>query len=135
MNWHNFQDGCRFFNRQRLWTIFLQWAFKFEKLSTTLYKCAVLFQSWNYKELNLIFWFLSMCKLRRITHKFNIKPFGFYSICEWFGGVYTSIKNKKLNFIPKILTHFIPNCKLCNIAMRYNIISNRSAHFVKRWNL
>ena len=23
-----------------------------------------------------------MCKLRRITHKFNIKPFGLYSICE-----------------------------------------------------
>ena len=50
--------------------------------------CAVLFQSWNYKKWNLIFWFLSMCKLRRITHKFNIKPFGLYSICEWFAGVY-----------------------------------------------
>ena len=41
------------------------------------------------------FWFLSMCKLRRITHKFNIKPSGLYSICEWFAGVYTSIKPKK----------------------------------------
>ena len=30
--------------------LFLQWAFKFEMLSTTLYKYAVLFQSWNYKE-------------------------------------------------------------------------------------
>ena len=35
---------------ERLRTIFLQWAFKFEMLSTTFYKCAVLFQSWNYKE-------------------------------------------------------------------------------------
>ena len=35
---------------ERSRTIFLQWAFKFEMLSTTFYKCAVLFQSWNYKE-------------------------------------------------------------------------------------
>ena len=59
MNWHNFQDGCPIFHRQRLWTFFLQWAFKFDMLSTSLYKCAVLFQSWNYKEWNLIFVFLS----------------------------------------------------------------------------
>ena len=95
LNWQNFQDGCPIFHWQRLWTIFLQWAFKFKILSTTFYKCAVLLESWNYKEWNLIFWFLSMCKLRRITHKFNIKPSGLYSICEWFAGVYTSIKTKK----------------------------------------
>ena len=102
LDWQNFQDGCPIVHRQRLWIIFLQWAFKFEILSTTFYKYAVLFQSWNYKEWNLIFWFLSMCKLRRITHKFNIKPSGLYSICEWFAGVYTSIKTKKQNFIPII---------------------------------
>ena len=34
-----------------------QWAFKFDMLSATLHKCAVLFQSWNYKERNLIFCF------------------------------------------------------------------------------
>ena len=32
-----------------LQTFFLQWALKFEIFSTTLYKLAVLFQSWNYK--------------------------------------------------------------------------------------
>ena len=26
-------------------------------------------------------WILSMCKLRRITHKLNINPFGLYSVC------------------------------------------------------
>ena len=95
LNWQSFQDCCPIFHRQRLWTIFLQWAFEFEILSTTFYKCTVLLESWNYKEWNLIFWFLSMCKLRRITHKFNIKPSGLYSICDWFAGVYTSIKTKK----------------------------------------
>ena len=98
LNWQNFQDGCPIFHRQLLWTIFLQLAFKFEISSTTFYKSVILFQSWNYKEWNLIFWFLSMCKLRRITHKFNIKPSGLYSICEWFAGVYTSIKTKKIKF-------------------------------------
>ena len=29
----------------------------------------------------LLFWILSMCKLRQITHK--LKPFGLYSVCEW----------------------------------------------------
>ena len=33
----------------QLRTIFLQPALKFEILPTTLYKCAVLLQSWNYK--------------------------------------------------------------------------------------
>ena len=60
---------------ERFYELFPLVAFKFEMLSTTLYQCAVLFQSWNYKEWNLIFCFLSMCKLRRITHKFNIKAF------------------------------------------------------------
>ena len=73
---------------ERLRTIFLQWAFKFEMLLTTFYKCAVLFQSWNYREWNLIFWFLLMCKLWRITHIFKIKPFGLYSIYEWFGALF-----------------------------------------------
>ena len=36
-----------------------------------------------------------MCKLWWTTHKFNIKPFGLYSVCEWFVSVYTSIKIHK----------------------------------------
>ena len=43
LNWQNLQDGCPIVHRQRLWTIFLQWAFKFEILSTNFYKYAVLF--------------------------------------------------------------------------------------------
>ena len=30
----------------------------------------------------LFLWILSMCKLRRITNKLNIKLFGRYSVCE-----------------------------------------------------
>ena len=44
----------------------------------------------------LFLWILSICKLRPITHKLYIKPFGLYSVCECFAGVYTSIKS----FIP-----------------------------------
>ena len=70
-----------------------------------------------------------MCKLWRITHKLskalNIKPFGLYSFCEWFAGVYTSIKSTKLKFIPKIL---LKQCKLlchelrCYCAMNWDVI-------------
>ena len=84
------------------WSLHPYLLFKIEMLSTTFCKCAVLFQSWNYKEWNLIFWFLSISKLRRITHRFNIKPFGLYSICEWFAGVYTSIKTKNKKFLSYI---------------------------------
>ena len=50
LNWQNFQDGCTIFHGQQLRTIFLHRALKFEILSTTIYKCAVLFQSLNFKE-------------------------------------------------------------------------------------
>ena len=43
------REDC-IFHGQQLQTIFLKRALKFEILSTTLYKCAVLFQSRNYKE-------------------------------------------------------------------------------------
>ena len=65
-------------------------------LSTTLYKCAVCSKVGIIRNEILMFWFLSMCKLRRITHKLNIKSFRLYSICEWLAGVYTSIKTKGL---------------------------------------
>ena len=38
-------------------------------------------------------WIFSMYKLRRITHKLNIKPFGLYSVCECFAGIYRSINS------------------------------------------
>ena len=49
-------------------------------------------------------WILSMCKLHWITHKLNIKPFVLYLVCEWFGGIYTSIKSTKIKFIPIIFS-------------------------------
>ena len=55
MKWHNFQDGYPIFHGLQLRTIFLQRALKFKVLSRTLYKRAVLFQSWNYKECIVIF--------------------------------------------------------------------------------
>ena len=47
----------------------------------------------------LFLWILSMYKLRRISHKLNIKPFGLYSVCERFAWIYTSIKSTKIKFI------------------------------------
>ena len=32
----------------------------------------------NYKERNFLYWDFMICKRRRITHKFNIKPQGLY---------------------------------------------------------
>ena len=43
-----------------------------------------------------------MCKLQRVTHKPYITPFGLYSVCERFVGVYTSIKSTKIKLIPII---------------------------------
>ena len=49
-----------------------------------------------------------MCKLRRIIHKLNIKPFGHYSVGERFAGLYASVISTKLKFIP-ILNGVIDN--------------------------
>ena len=52
-----------------------------------------------------------MCKLRRITHKFTIKPLkpssGFtLTVCEFFAGVYIHIdkihKNKTLSYMDRV---------------------------------
>ena len=53
-------------------------------------------QNWNDKESIIIFVDTITCKLWRITHKLNIR---LYSVCEWFAGVYTSIKSTKIKFI------------------------------------
>ena len=83
-----------------------------------------------------------MCKLRRITHKFNIKPSGLYSICEWFAGVYTSIKTKKLNFIPSNQTvdtsrntekHFPKYLPRRSVGGFVMIIKACSENFQTRW--
>ena len=53
-------------------------------------------------EMSLL-WISSMCKLRRISHKLSMKPFGLYSVCERFAGVYTSIKSTKIKISPIII--------------------------------
>ena len=40
-----------------------------------------------------------MCKRRRITQKFNIWHFVLYSVCEYFGGVYISIKSTTIKSV------------------------------------
>ena len=99
------QDDYPIFHGQRLRTNFLQRTLKFEILSTTIYNWAVLFQSWTYNEWIVILRILSVCKLRRITHKLYISPSRLYSDCEWFAGVYTSIKYTKMKLIPIMKTH------------------------------
>ena len=81
--------------------------FSFRWLLTSailLTKLRFRWQSWNYKEWIIIFvnFIDVMCKLRQITHKFNIKLFWLLSVCEWFAGVYTLIISTKLKFIPVI---------------------------------
>ena len=47
-----------------------------------------------------LYWFVNSGRL--LTHKLNIKPFGLYSVCEWFARVYTSVKFTKIKLIPII---------------------------------
>ena len=77
------------FHEQESRTIFLPPA---PHICNNIVKIRFWWQSWNYKEWMLLLWMLSMCKLRRSTHKLYIKP--------W---VYTSIKSTKLNFIPILI--------------------------------
>ena len=64
-----------------------------------------------------------MCKLRRITHKLNIKPSGFTQfVSDSPGGVYTSIKCTKLKFIPILMFKSIQLYKLCRIKQNITIL-------------
>ena len=80
-----------------------------------------------------------MCKLRRITHKYNINPFGIYSISEWIVGVYTSIKTKnKISSYSQINDWFVPilGCTLklvSNFSIAYTDCKKSEKNMVMRF--
>ena len=79
----NFQGGCPIFHGQQLRTIFLWRDLKSKILSTTLYKCAVLFQSWNYKK-----WIVNFLDFIDVSTLVNH--------LQTLHKVYTSIKSRKM---------------------------------------
>ena len=81
-------------------------------------------QSWNCKKWIIIFFlFYRYVNYGESLTNFNIKPFGFYSVCEWFARVYTLIKSKKLKFIP-ILNNIKLGLDIVNQWQFFKIFAN-----------